>query len=171
MEQGNLRCDVNVSLRPSPEHELGTRTETKNVNSLRSVEGSVRYEISRQAAVLDDGQAVHQETRMWQESTGITTPGGARRRPPRTIGISPNRSGANRAGCRLGRAPAGHTARAPPAQRLRRLQKEWGGFTDAELRDVVNAEATGLIEETVAEGCSPGGGAQVVADRTRSTGK
>ena len=75
MEQGSLRCDANVSLRPSPEAPLGTRTETKNVNSLRSVERAVRYEITRQAALLADGGRVKQETRHWQEGSGTTSPG------------------------------------------------------------------------------------------------
>ncbi len=57
MEQGSLRCDVNLSLRPGPEAPLGTRTETKNVNSLRSVERAVRYEIGRQAAILSTAAA------------------------------------------------------------------------------------------------------------------
>ena len=75
MEQGSLRCDANVSLRPSPDAPLGTRTETKNVNSLRSVERAVRYEITRQAALLADGGRVKQETRHWQEGSGTTVAG------------------------------------------------------------------------------------------------
>ena len=84
MEQGSMRCDANVSLRPrvgDPLSEeqlavpLGTRTETKNVNSLRSVERAVRYEISRHAAILDGGGSILQETRHWHEDTGITTSG------------------------------------------------------------------------------------------------
>src|SRR3954464_14004519 len=75
MEQGSLRCDANVSLRPSPDAPLGTRTETKNVNSLRSVERAVRYEIPRQAAVLAAGGRIVQETRHWHEDTGVTTSG------------------------------------------------------------------------------------------------
>jgi aspartyl-tRNA(Asn)/glutamyl-tRNA(Gln) amidotransferase subunit B len=75
MEQGSLRCDINVSLRPSPDAPLGTRSETKNVNSLRSVERAVRYEISRHAAVLNSGGRIVQETRHWHENTGITTSG------------------------------------------------------------------------------------------------
>ncbi|MBA3265819.1 MAG: Asp-tRNA(Asn)/Glu-tRNA(Gln) amidotransferase subunit GatB, partial [Nocardioidaceae bacterium] len=65
MEQGSLRCDVNLSLRPFPSAPLGTRSETKNVNSLRSVERAVRYEISRQASLLVAGGSVVQETRHW----------------------------------------------------------------------------------------------------------
>ncbi len=75
MEQGSMRCDVNTSLRPTTSTVLGTRTETKNVNSLRSVERAVRSEILRQAAVLDSGAAVFQETRHFQEATGDTRPG------------------------------------------------------------------------------------------------
>jgi aspartyl-tRNA(Asn)/glutamyl-tRNA(Gln) amidotransferase subunit B len=74
MEQGSLRCDVNTSLN-RPGQEWGTRTETKNVNSLRSVERAVRSEMLRQAAVLDAGRAVTQETRHFQEHTGDTRSG------------------------------------------------------------------------------------------------
>jgi aspartyl-tRNA(Asn)/glutamyl-tRNA(Gln) amidotransferase subunit B len=63
MEQGSLRCDANVSLRPTPDAPLGTRSETKNVNSLRSVERALRFEIGRQAALLQGGGRVVQETR------------------------------------------------------------------------------------------------------------
>ena len=75
MEQGQLRCDANVSLMPKGSTELGTRTETKNVNSLRSVEAALRYEIRRQGAVLAGGGRVKQETRMWNEAGGFTTAG------------------------------------------------------------------------------------------------
>src|SRR5262249_46926337 len=74
MEQGSLRCDVNVSLN-RPGQPWGTRTETKNVNSLRSVERAVRYEMCRQAAVLDGGGRIVQETRHFHEDTGATTSG------------------------------------------------------------------------------------------------
>jgi len=75
MEEGSLRCDVNTSLAPRGSAVLGTRTETKNVNSLRSVERAVRSEIERQAAVLDARGKVALETRHFHEDTGITTPG------------------------------------------------------------------------------------------------
>jgi aspartyl-tRNA(Asn)/glutamyl-tRNA(Gln) amidotransferase subunit B len=78
MDQGSLRCDANVSLMPSGSSELGTRTETKNVNSLRSVERAVRYEMTRQAAVLSAGGTIRQETRHFDESTGSTSPGRAK---------------------------------------------------------------------------------------------
>src|SRR5499427_8926980 len=72
MEQGSLRCDVNTSLNPTGSTEWGTRTETKNVNSLRSVERAVRSEMLRQAGVLDAGGKVTQETRHFNEQTGDT---------------------------------------------------------------------------------------------------
>src|SRR6476469_9330287 len=75
MEQGSLRCDVNLSLAPIGSLEWGTRTETKNVNSLRSVERAVRYEMRRQAAVLDAGGRVLQETRHFHEDSGSTSSG------------------------------------------------------------------------------------------------
>ncbi len=75
LERGNLRCDANVSLRPRGQEKLGTRTETKNVNSMRSVERAVRYEIQRQAAILAKGGTITQETRHWHEDTGRTSPG------------------------------------------------------------------------------------------------
>jgi len=75
MEQGSMRCDVNTSLAPKGASEWGTRTETKNVNSLRSVERAVRSEMIRQAQVLDDGGRIVQETRHFHEDTSTTTSG------------------------------------------------------------------------------------------------
>ena len=75
MDQGSMRCDVNLSLSPRGSGVLGTRSETKNVNSLRSVERAVRYEMTRQAGVLAAGEKVVQETRHFQESTGTTRAG------------------------------------------------------------------------------------------------
>src|ERR1041384_6295545 len=66
MDQGSLRCDANVSLMPKGAAEFGTRTETKNVNSLRSVERVGRYEMTRQAAILVEGGSILQETRHFQ---------------------------------------------------------------------------------------------------------
>jgi aspartyl-tRNA(Asn)/glutamyl-tRNA(Gln) amidotransferase subunit B len=153
MEQGSLRCDANVSLRPSPEAPLGTRTETKNVNSLRSVERAVRYEISRQAAVLRAGGRIVQETRHWHEDTGVTTSGRSKEEAedyryfpePDLVPIAPDRAWVD---ALRGTLPE------PPAQRRRRLQSDWG-YTDLEIRDVVNAGALELVAETVAAGASP----------------
>src|SRR3954469_24713854 len=153
MEQGSLRCDANVSLRPSPDAPLGTRTETKNVNSLRSVERALRYEISRQAAVLTSGGRIVQETRHWHEDTGVTTSGRSKEEAedyryfpePDLVPIAPDPAWVESL---RGALPE------PPAQRRRRLQSDWG-YTDLELRDVVNAGALELVAETVAAGASP----------------
>lgn len=72
MEQGSVRFDVNLSLRPKGQEEFGTRTETKNLNSFSSVRRCMEYEIERQAQLLDEGEAVIQETRTWDEGKGIT---------------------------------------------------------------------------------------------------
>lgn len=158
LERGNLRCDANVSLRPRvAEGEepapLGTRTETKNVNSMRSVERAVRYEIQRQAQILSDGGTITQETRHWHEDTGETSPG----RPksdaedyryfpePDLVPVAPAREWVEELRASLPELPA---------VRRRRLTGEWG-FTETEMRDVVNASAIELIEATVAAGASP----------------
>lgn len=72
MEEGNLRADLNVSLRPKGSDILGTRTEMKNINSFKAVEEALEYEIERQAEVLDDGGHIIQETRTWDPDRGIT---------------------------------------------------------------------------------------------------
>jgi aspartyl-tRNA(Asn)/glutamyl-tRNA(Gln) amidotransferase subunit B len=72
LEEGSMRFDVNVSLRPPGAEEFGTRTEVKNVNSLRSLHGAIDYEVARQARVLEAGGAVVQETRHWREDRGAT---------------------------------------------------------------------------------------------------
>jgi aspartyl-tRNA(Asn)/glutamyl-tRNA(Gln) amidotransferase subunit B len=73
LESGSMRFDVNVSVRPLGREEFGTRTETKNVNSLRSVQRTIDYEIDRQIKVLESGGTIRQETRHWNENTGVTT--------------------------------------------------------------------------------------------------
>src|SRR5690554_1368541 len=72
MEQGSLRCDANVSVRPVGTTTLGTKTEIKNMNSFRAVQRAIEYEIDRQIDVLEDGGRVIQETRGWDENKGIT---------------------------------------------------------------------------------------------------
>jgi aspartyl-tRNA(Asn)/glutamyl-tRNA(Gln) amidotransferase subunit B len=72
MEQGSLRCDANVSVRPEGQEELGTRTELKNLNSFRFVERAIEYEIKRQTKVIEDGGSVVQETRLWDADAGVT---------------------------------------------------------------------------------------------------
>ena len=72
MEEGNLRADVNVSLRPTGSETLGTKAEMKNLNSFRMVENALEYEIERQEEILEDGGHVIQETRTWDDNKGIT---------------------------------------------------------------------------------------------------
>ncbi len=72
MEQGSLRCDANISLRPVGQQEYGTRVELKNINSFKFVQNAIEYEIVRQTVVLDGGGAVAQETRLWDADAGIS---------------------------------------------------------------------------------------------------
>ena len=72
MEEGSLRCDANVSVRPVGQKELGTKTEIKNINSFKGVERAIEYEAMRQAELLEEGGKVIQETRTWDEKEGIT---------------------------------------------------------------------------------------------------
>jgi aspartyl-tRNA(Asn)/glutamyl-tRNA(Gln) amidotransferase subunit B len=153
MERGNVRCDANVSLRPHGQEKLGTRTETKNVNSLRSIERAVRYEIQRQAALLAKGTTIIQETRHWHEDKGATSSG----RPksdaddyryfpePDLVPVQPSKEW-------IEELRAGLPEK--PADRRKRVQAEWG-FADLEFRDVVNAGLMDQIEETVAAGAKP----------------
>ena len=155
MEQGNVRADVNLSLRAAPDSPLGTRTETKNVNSFRSIEKAVRYEVSRQAAVLDAGGTVTQETRHWHEDTSTTSSGRVKSDAedyryfpePDLAPVSPSREWVEEIRASLPEMPVA---------RRRRLQGEWG-YSDPEMRDVVNAGAVDLIEATIAAGTSVGG--------------
>jgi aspartyl-tRNA(Asn)/glutamyl-tRNA(Gln) amidotransferase subunit B len=153
MERGNLRCDANVSLRPRGSDKLGTRTETKNVNSLRSVERAVRYEIQRQAQILADGGTIIQETRHWHEDTGATSAG----RPksdaddyryfpePDLLPVVPDPALIEELRAALPEKPA---------ERRRRLKAEWG-FSDLEFQDVVNSGLLNEISDTVAAGAAP----------------
>ena len=152
MERGNLRCDANVSLKRRGSDELGTRTETKNVNSLRSVERAIRYEIQRQAAILAAGGTITQETRHWHEDTGATSPG----RPksdaddyryfpePDLLPVEPSTELIEELRAGLPEAPA---------LRRKRLKESWG-FTDLEFQDVVNSGLLAAVEKTVAAGAS-----------------
>src|SRR5690606_29082583 len=150
--------DANISLRPrTPEGEppapLGTRTETKNVNSLRSVERAIRYEIQRQAAILADGGTITQETRHWHDDTGRTSAG----RPKSDavdrryvadadlLAVEPSLELVDERGAALPE---------PPAARRGRLKAEWG-FTDPEFQDDVNGGLLVEISEAVAAGASP----------------
>ncbi len=153
LERGNLRCDANVSLRPRGQEKLGTRTETKNVNSMRSVERAVRYEIQRQAQILADGGSIIQETRHWHEDTGVTSPG----RPksdaddyryfpePDLMPVEPSRELVEELRAALPEQPVA---------RRRRLKADWG-FTDLEFQDVRNGGLVDVVEATIAAGAAP----------------
>jgi aspartyl-tRNA(Asn)/glutamyl-tRNA(Gln) amidotransferase subunit B len=153
MEQGSLRCDVNTSLAPIGSLEWGTRTETKNVNSLRSVERAVRYEVRRQAAVLDAGERVLQETRHFHEDTGSTSPGRSKEEAtdyryfpePDLVPVAPDAEWVEKLAAELPELPA--------ARRVR-LQEEWG-LSPTEMAWLVNAGALGLVAGTVAAGATP----------------
>jgi aspartyl-tRNA(Asn)/glutamyl-tRNA(Gln) amidotransferase subunit B len=154
MDQGSLRCDANISLMPKGAAEYGTRTETKNVNSLRSVERAVRYEMTRQAGVLLAGERVVQETRHFDESTGTTSPGRRKETAedyryfpePDLVPIAPSAEWIEELRTTLPEMPWEHR---------RRIQADWG-LTDPELRDLVNAGVLELIEATVAAGAPAG---------------
>jgi aspartyl-tRNA(Asn)/glutamyl-tRNA(Gln) amidotransferase subunit B len=152
MEQGSLRCDVNTSLN-RPGAPWGTRTETKNVNSLRSVERAVRAEILRQSAVLDGGGRIVQETRHFHEDTGDTTSGRSKETAtdyryfpePDLVPLAPDAAWVASLRAELPELPRLHR---------RRLQEAWG-LADHEMQSVLNAGAVELIEATVAAGATP----------------
>ncbi len=153
MDQGSIRADVNLSLSPVGMGTLGTRTETKNVNSLRSVERAVRYEMQRHAAILDGGGSILQETRHWHEDTGVTTSGREKSDAedyryfpePDLVPVAPSREWVDEL--------RGTLPENPTAKRTR-LQEVWG-FSDLEMRDTIGAGAFGLVEETIGAGATP----------------
>jgi aspartyl-tRNA(Asn)/glutamyl-tRNA(Gln) amidotransferase subunit B len=151
MEEGSLRCDVNTSLAP-PGAPWGTRTETKNVNSLRSVERAVRFEIERQAAVLDAGGRVIQETRHFHEDNETTTSGRSKEEAqdyryfpePDLVPVAPPRDWVEQIRAWMPEAPAKVRAR---------LRTEWN-VSALEMDAIVNAGALDLVLQTVAAGAS-----------------
>jgi aspartyl-tRNA(Asn)/glutamyl-tRNA(Gln) amidotransferase subunit B len=154
MEQGSLRCDVNVSLMPTGSTVLGTRTETKNVNSLRSVERAVRFEVERQGALLDAGGRIVQETRHFHEDTGTTSPGRSKEEAqdyryfpePDLVPLAPDPSWVEQLRADLPEPPSVQRARFAEAN----------GFTTLDLEQMSNAGALDLIAETIAAGAQPG---------------
>jgi aspartyl-tRNA(Asn)/glutamyl-tRNA(Gln) amidotransferase subunit B len=153
MDQGSMRCDVNLSLAPKGSDKLGTRSETKNVNSLRSVERAARYEMSRHAGILLNGGSVLQETRHFHEEDGSTSSGREKSDAedyryfpePDLVPVAPSREWVEELRATLPE---------PPAERRARVQTEYG-FSDLEMRDVLAAEALDLIVETVEAGTTP----------------
>jgi aspartyl-tRNA(Asn)/glutamyl-tRNA(Gln) amidotransferase subunit B len=153
MEEGSLRCDVNTSLAPAGSGHWGIRTETKNVNSLRSVQRAVQYEIERQAAVLDAGGRVIQETRHFHEDSGATTSGRSKEEAqdyryfpePDLVPLAPPRDWVEQIRASLPELPAARRAR---------LQRAWG-ISAAEMTDIRNAGALEKVEQTIAAGATP----------------
>jgi aspartyl-tRNA(Asn)/glutamyl-tRNA(Gln) amidotransferase subunit B len=151
MDQGSMRCDANASLKPIGQKEFGTRTETKNVNSLKSVEVAVRYEMRRQAAVLDAGGRVLQETRHFHED-GYTSPGRSKETAqdyryfpePDLEPVAPDAALVERLRQSIPEVPW--------LQR-QRIQQDWG-ISDEVMRDLVNAGAVELVAATVDQGAS-----------------
>lgn len=150
MEEGSMRCDVNVSINEIGAAEWGTRSETKNVNSLRSVERAVLSEIERQAGVLDAGGRVVQETRHFQEHLGRSTSGRSKEEAqdyryfpdPDLVPVAPSAEWVEELRATLPELPAAKRAR---------VKSEWN-LSDTELRDLINADAIDLVEATVVAG-------------------
>ena len=153
MERGNVRADINVSLRPTPTSPLGTRTETKNVNSFRGIANAVRYEIQRQAQILSEGGSILQETRHFHEEDGSTSSGREKSDAedyryfpePDLVPVVPSEEWVESLRAGLPELPVA---------KRRRLREQWG-FADKEMRDVINAGALELIEATVVAGADP----------------
>jgi aspartyl-tRNA(Asn)/glutamyl-tRNA(Gln) amidotransferase subunit B len=151
MDQGSMRCDSNVSLKLKGASEFGTRTETKNVNSLKSVEVAVRYEMRRQAAVLESGGSITQETRHFHED-GHTTAGRSKETAqdyryfpePDLEPVAPSDELVEQ---------LRQTIPELPWLSRKRIQEEWG-ISDEVMRDLVNNGAIDLVAATVAHGAS-----------------
>jgi aspartyl-tRNA(Asn)/glutamyl-tRNA(Gln) amidotransferase subunit B len=149
MEQGSLRCDVNTSLNP-PGADWGTRTETKNVNSLRSIERAVRSEMIRQAALLDAGERIKQETRHFNESTGDTRPGRSKEEAtdyryfpePDLVPVAPDPEWVAKLRVELPELPAARRARL----------RDSLGVSAEDMQQMTNAGVVDLVGATVEAG-------------------
>jgi len=153
MEQGSLRCDANVSLRLIGSDVLGTRSETKNVNSLRSVERAVRGEMIRHAELLNKGERVVQETRHFQEDTGLTRSGRSKEQAedyryfpePDLVPVAPDAAWIEELRAGIPERPSLHRMR---------LQEAWN-VPAKEMEAMINADVLGIVEATVALGADP----------------
>jgi aspartyl-tRNA(Asn)/glutamyl-tRNA(Gln) amidotransferase subunit B len=153
MEQGSLRCDVNLSLSQTGSGKLGTRSETKNVNSLRSVERAVTGEIIRQSNRLEAGERIVQETRHFLEESGQTRPGRSKEKAedyryfpePDLVPVVPDAKWIEELRKQLPEKPA---------DRRKRLQLAWS-VPDKEMAAMVNAELLDTVEATVLLGSDP----------------
>lgn len=155
MEQGNMRADVNVSLRRKSTDPFGTRSETKNVNTFRGIEKTLQYEIRRQAAILSEGGEILQETRHWDEATQTTAGGRVKSDAddyryfpdPDLVMLHITKEHIEQMKAQMPEMPR---------ERRNRLQSEWG-ISDLEMRDILNADALDLVEETVKAGATAAG--------------
>jgi len=153
MEQGSLRCDANVSLRLIGAEKLGTRSETKNVNSLRSVERAIRGEMIRHAELLNAGGRVVQETRHFQEDTGLTRSGRSKEQAedyryfpePDLVPVAPDAAWIESLRAALPERPS---------IRRKRLQEAWA-VPDKEMAAMINADVLDIVEATVLLGADP----------------
>jgi aspartyl-tRNA(Asn)/glutamyl-tRNA(Gln) amidotransferase subunit B len=152
MEQGSLRADVNVSLMPPASEVLGTRTETKNVNSLRSVERAVRHEVERQGSLLDAGERIKQETRHFHEDSGTTSPGRSKEEAedyryfpePDLVPLAPPRELVDELRATLPEPPSVRRARFAEAN----------GYTPVDIEQLTNAGVLDLVAATIGAGAS-----------------
>ncbi|MGX2994351.1 Asp-tRNA(Asn)/Glu-tRNA(Gln) amidotransferase subunit GatB [Streptomyces sp. JNUCC 64] len=150
MEMGQMRCDVNLSLMPKGTETFGTRSETKNVNSLRSVERAARFEIQRHAAVLNEGGKIVQETRHFHEDTGSTTSGRIKEEAedyryfpePDLVPVAPARAWVEELRATLPELPRA---------RRNRLREEWG-ISEHDMQSILNAGAVEPIAATIEAG-------------------
>ena len=153
MEQGSLRCDANVSLSPINSGKLGTRSETKNVNSLRSVERAIHGEMIRQGNLLENGERIIQETRHFLEESGETRPGRSKEtaedyryfQEPDLVPVAPDASWIEEIRKTLPEKPSIHR---------KRLQVEWS-VPDKEMAAMINSELLDTVEATVKLGADP----------------
>ncbi|QKW09349.1 Asp-tRNA(Asn)/Glu-tRNA(Gln) amidotransferase subunit GatB [Streptomyces sp. NA04227] len=150
MEMGQMRCDVNLSLMPKGTEKFGTRSETKNVNSLRSVERAARFEIMRHGAVLSSGGTIVQETRHFHEEDGSTTSGRIKEEAedyryfpePDLVPVAPSREWVEELRATLPELPLA---------RRNRLREEWG-VTAHDMQSMLNAGAINPIVATIDAG-------------------
>ncbi len=153
MQEGSLRCDVNLSVRPAGSDTLGTRTELKNLSSFKAIRRAIGYEARRQIERLEAGGRVVQETRRWDENKDASYPMRSKEDAqdyryfpePDLVPIRPDREWVEELRASLPELPVA---------KRRRLRSECG-YADMEMRDVINAGALELIEATVAAGCDP----------------
>jgi aspartyl-tRNA(Asn)/glutamyl-tRNA(Gln) amidotransferase subunit B len=161
MEEGSLRCDANVSVRPAGSDELGVKVEIKNMNSVRSLERALTYEAERQIGALEVGQPLVQETRHWDEDAGATKTMRSKEEAfdyryfpePDIPALEPSRGWVEGIGGALPELPAARRAR---------YQRDLGLKPEVARVLVADRSAATLFEETVALGADPGSAANWV---------